>query len=446
MKSFMKKYNLQLGALMATVVTLSIVPVRLAEGQGANIVSLVGSEIVIWLMCMATWLSSYQTYYKFNLVKWQKIAVALMFCAVISNLFFLASFRLFEDYPLKSMRELPLWIITIRLSLRGLLLGLIMVPIIFLLETERERQMEALKRERDRAIDAERQKDVLEKLVTERTADLEEALSFLGESQEELDHQVYLLTRVVASIAHDVHAPLQFIIAAAKHTGKLIGSEQLEQATENNQQVENSLGNMEMYMQNLLEFAKGQIHKGALHSGNVNLATLVREKAGLFEPLLNSKGNMLRVALDENLTVNSNANLLGVIVHNLLDNASKNTEGGEIEISCTIVGEQLYVYIENPVTDAQPGVIAQIDRQGRPEQYVAGLGGDGYGLGLILVRDIAALLNVDFLIEAVDGKVVARMIFTDFSGARDHASMEVSRYEDDENANFKQNRFSTSAQ
>ena len=65
------------------------VPVRLAEGQGVNPVSLIGSEFVIWLMCMATWLSSYQTYYRFNLVKWQKIAVALFFCAVISNLFFL---------------------------------------------------------------------------------------------------------------------------------------------------------------------------------------------------------------------------------------------------------------------------------------------------------------------------------------------------------------------
>ncbi|HWV32460.1 MAG TPA: hypothetical protein VN038_22520, partial [Dyadobacter sp.] len=322
----MKKYNLQLGAVMATVVTLSIVPVRLAEGQGANLVSLIGSEIVIWLMCMATWLSSYETYYRFNLVKWQKIAIALLFCAAISNLFFLTSFRMFDDYPLKSIRELPLWIITIRLSLRGLLLGLIMVPIIFLLETERERQAEALKRERERALDAERQKYLLEELVSERTADLEEALSFLSESQEELDHQVYLLTRVVASIAHDVQAPLQFIIAAAKHTGKLIDNKQWDQAAEYNQQVELSLGNTAVLMQNLLEFARGQIHKGALHSDNINLLAMMREKASLFEQILDSAGNTLRIALNENLTVHTNAHLLGVILHNLLDNATKNTQ------------------------------------------------------------------------------------------------------------------------
>lgn len=417
MKSSMKKYNLQLGVLIATVVTLSIVPVRLAEGQGANLVSLIGSEIVIWLMCMATWLSSYQTYYKLNLAQWQKIAVSLVLCAVISNLFFLASFRLFEDYPLKTMQELPLWIVTIRLSLRGLLLGLIIVPIIFLLENERERQREALKRERERALDAERQKHVLEELVSERTADLEEALSFLGESQEELDHQVYLLTRVVASIAHDVHAPLQFIVAATKQTGKFIDHRQLEQAAEYNQQVESGLANMGIFMQNLLDFARGQVHKGALQSGHVNLAALVREKARLFEQILHSRGNTLQISLDENLTANSNANLLAVIIHNLLDNATKNTESGEIEVSGETIGNRLCLSIQNPVTDALPSGTSHIDRLSRTERYNGGLGTDGNGLGLILVRDIAALLNVDFSIEAADGRVNASVIFSEFSGS-----------------------------
>ncbi|WP_177194211.1 sensor histidine kinase KdpD [Dyadobacter sp. SG02] len=413
----MRKYNLQLGASMATVVTLAIVPVRLSEGQGANMVSLVGSEIVIWLMCMATWLSSYQTYHRLRLAKWQKIAIALALCAVISNLFFLASFRMFEDYPLKSMRDLPLWIITIRLSLRGLLLGLIMVPIIFLLETERERQAEALKRERDRAIEAEQQKHVLEMLVSERTADLEEALSFLGESQEELDHQVYLLTRVVASIAHDVHAPLQYIISATKHTGKLIGGAELEQAAESNLQVERGLDNMVVFMQNLLEFAKSQIHRGALQMGNVNLAALIRQKAGLFEQILSSGGNTLRIFLDEKLTVHSNTNLLGVILHNLLDNATKNTSGGEIEISGEVVDERLCLYIQNPLSGTPLNDTPGMNGHSVSGQFAFNPGMNGYGLGLVLVRDISALLNVDFLIEAAPGRVVAKLAFPEFSGA-----------------------------
>src|SRR5688572_29731904 len=106
----MKKYNLQLGALIATVLTLSILPVRLSEGQGADLVNLIGSETVIWLLCMAIWLASYHTYYTANLAKWQKLAASLVFCAALSNLFYFGSNPFFEDYPLKPMRELPIWI------------------------------------------------------------------------------------------------------------------------------------------------------------------------------------------------------------------------------------------------------------------------------------------------------------------------------------------------
>jgi signal transduction histidine kinase len=143
---------------------------------------------------------------------------------------------------------------------------------------------------------------------------------------------------------------------------------------------------------------------------------LIREKAGLFEQILESGGNILRLSLSENLVVSSNANLLGVILHNLLDNATKNTWGGEIEVSSAILGDRLCLYIQNPVTSTLTEGISRLDRQSQPKQYAANFGGDDYGLGLILVRDISALLNVEFLIEETAGKVIARLAFAEFSG------------------------------
>jgi signal transduction histidine kinase len=411
----MKKYNLQLGASIATVLTLSVLPIRLSEGQGTDPVNLIGSEMVIWLLCMSVWLASYHTYYRTDLVKWQKIAVSMFFCAALSNLFYYGSNPFFEDYPLKPMREIPFGIAVIRLSIRGLLVGLFMIPVIFLLEMQRQRQKEELQRERDRAIDAEKQKHVLELLVSERTRELEQTLSVLSKSQDELDHQVYLLTRIVASIAHDVNAPLRFIITGTELTGKLIRDNQLEQAAEYNQQLEQALGNMATFMGNLLDFAKGQIRRGALHMGNVNLAALIREKAGLFEQILLAKDNTLHVAVDENLTVANNSHLLGVILHNLLDNAAKNTQKGEIEILSAIIEDRLHLCIQNEVQLAHVDESAQKNLLNRPDLEVADIGKDSDGLGLVLIRDISVLLNVDFLIEMAAGKVVARIVFPEFS-------------------------------
>lgn len=422
----MKKYNSRLGALMATVIAVSILPVRLSEGQWANPVNLIGSETVIWLMCMAIWLVSYYTYYRPGLVTWQKLVVSLIICAILSNVFYYGSNPFFEDYPLKPIRELPFWIATIRLSLRGLLIGLIMVPIIFLLEIERQRQKEALQRATDRAIAAERQKNLLEIRVSERTAELEQTLSVLSKSQDELDHQVYLLTRIIASIAHDVNAPLKFIITGTKLTGDLIRDNQLERADEYNQQLERALSNMGTFMQNLLEFAKGQIRKGALHLGNVNLVALIREKAGLFEQILHSRGNTLSLSLDENLTVISNSNLLGVILHNLLDNAIKNTLDGEIEISGTVTDDRLHLCIQNAVPSEDRDEISRTDQGFQLESETIGSGRDSYGLGLILVRDISALLNVDFLLETEGGKVIARIIFSEFCDSENSSGIDLS--------------------
>jgi signal transduction histidine kinase len=338
-----------------------------------------------------------------------------VFCAALSNLFYYGSNPFFEDYPLKPMREIPFGIAVIRLSIRGLLVGLFMIPVIFLLEMQRQRQKEELQRERDRAIDAEKQKHVLELLVSERTRELEQTLSVLSKSQDELDHQVYLLTRIVASIAHDVNAPLRFIITGTELTGKLIRDNQLEQAAEYNQQLEQALGNMATFMGNLLDFAKGQIRRGALHMGNVNLAALIREKAGLFEQILLAKDNTLHVAVDENLTVANNSHLLGVILHNLLDNAAKNTQKGEIEILSAIIEDRLHLCIQNEVQLAHVDESAQKNLLNRPDLEVADIGKDSDGLGLVLIRDISVLLNVDFLIEMAAGKVVARIVFPEFS-------------------------------
>lgn len=411
----MKKYNPQLGTLIATVVTLSVIPIRLSEGQGKNPLNLIGSEIVIWIMCLTIWVATYQVYYRLNLRKWNKIIVALLVCATLSNLFYWTSNPIFEDYPVKPMREFPLWIATIRLSIRGVLIGLIIVPIIFLIENERQRQREDLAREKERVKDAEHQKQLLEALVSERTKELERTLEILSNSQDELDHQVYLLSRVVASIAHDVNAPLKYIISGAARIGHLISHGELEEASAYNRQLEKSLSNIASFMHNLLDFAREQIHSGSLHMGDVYLVSLIREKARLFEQILQSKENTLNIAVDERVSVVSNANLLGVIIHNLLDNAAKNTETGKIEIFTSYIDRELHLVVQNTLSMTPGNPDVNTDGLNTPSPWdISNAEADRGGLGLILVRDISALLNIRFSIESDAGRVSARIVFKEF--------------------------------
>ena len=203
----MKKYKTTLGLIISTLITLGMLPSRLSQGQGEDLQNLIGSELVIWTMCFASWCTTYFIQTQLQLKKWQKIALSLALCAVLSNLFYYSFNPFFEDYPLTPMRQYPLPYAMMRLSLRGLLMGLIIVPIAFLLENERQLHLAELNAQRERIRISEEQNRLLESVVSERTRTLENTLSSLKESESKLDNQVYLLSRLVASVTHDVSSP-----------------------------------------------------------------------------------------------------------------------------------------------------------------------------------------------------------------------------------------------
>jgi hypothetical protein len=121
----MKSCNLRLGALVSIFLALSIVPIRISQGQDLNLLNLIGSEIVIALMILTMWISTYHLYHNVHAAGWQKIILCIVVCAALSNCFYWLSNPVFEDYPVKPMRTLPLWLATVRLSLRGILVGFI---------------------------------------------------------------------------------------------------------------------------------------------------------------------------------------------------------------------------------------------------------------------------------------------------------------------------------
>jgi signal transduction histidine kinase len=406
----MKIHNFKLGGLMSAFLAISILPVRLSEGQAANPVNLIGSEIVIWLMCLTFWSVINLVYNRMVAATWQKILVSVLLCAVLSNLFYLIFNPAFEDYPMMPLYRLPLWLAVIRLSLRGLLIGAIFVPVIFLLENERKIQRAKVERERQRADQAEQQKVLLEALVAERTEDLRQILSTLQVSRNDLDNQIYLLSRLVTSITHDVHSPLKYMTIIAKRINIMVKRNELVTVNEYVNEIEKSLEGVTSMMGNLLDFAKGQINKETLHLNTVNLGPLVREKISLFNGILEGKKNTLEIDIDPQTSVETNYNLLAVIVHNLLDNAAKYTNNGLIRISTNEVEESLHLVIENSALNF-PGDTPANFKMSERNDFVSMLEMKGQGIGLALVKDIAGLLNINFFMKPAPGKVIAHVVF-----------------------------------
>ncbi|SDL17128.1 sensor histidine kinase [Siphonobacter aquaeclarae] len=139
----MTHYHLKPGAILSLNLSLAVLSTRLAQGQGKDVVNLVGSEIVIAIMCFAVWLSSMYILREPRVPRnWQKFCVALPAAMVISVVFYFGGNLFFEDYPLQPIRELPWYLGLARLCYRGTLVIFLMYPIAYYLEEQRKIQLE----------------------------------------------------------------------------------------------------------------------------------------------------------------------------------------------------------------------------------------------------------------------------------------------------------------
>jgi signal transduction histidine kinase len=402
----LKKYQVGLGLIISVFLAVAMLPIRLTEGQGKDPVNLIGSEIVICCLWLSCWLGTHVIQHKTQVRNWQKIVLSILLCIVLSIVFYHASNPFFEDYPLAPIRKNSFWVGIVRLSIRGAFISFILVPFIFYIDHERRVQKEKLEIEKRHARDLQQRNHLLEQTVAERTVDLEKMLSDLNISQKELDNQIYLQSRLLASITHDIQGPFNYVLLVSKNINRLINERKFEQLPEYTQGLEASLESMLGFMSSLLEFTKTQIKNEAVHLTWVSLPEMIIEKAVLFEGIIKSKNNMFHHDINEDIEVHTNRNLFAIVLHNLLDNATKYTGNGSIHAYMDRVDHEEFLVIENSADSIPRNMIDWINNQysvnqsnAAPDQTV--------GIGLILVHQIAALLNIKFFVRTQSGRTMA---------------------------------------
>ena len=130
----------------------------------------------------------------------------------------------------------------------------------------------------------------------------------------------------------------------------------------------------------------------------LDLASLARDAAELYEPVAEDKGLALHIQVPAQAPVRGQAQLLAQAVANLLDNAVKNTpSGGQISVSMENDGRNVTL----TVADTGPG-IPEADRERVLERFVRlepSRQGPGTGLGLSLVAAVAKLHGATLRLE-----------------------------------------------
>lgn len=391
----MKKYQNRAGLIVSASIPLFVLPARISEGQWKDPVNLTGSEIVIFLMSLTCWHCIIYIQQKSYFLLWHKIALSLLCCCVMSNLFFFTFNPIFKDFPFRTAIN-PLFVRILMLSSRGILMSIILIPGAYYVQKDLEARAAKIEKQKLAMERVQIQNRLLENTVLERTEALRYSLVSLQSSKKVLEHQLYIQSRLLASFNHDIKGPFKFTVKISEKIAQLAAAgEEPDTIHRYAGELNKTLKNMLILINNNLEYVKLPIKDIIDDAENINLRSLIAEKALLFEGNIATNKNNLLIKVNPTTTVQSNKNLLGIIIHNLIDNASKYTIEGNIKITSVSINSFTQVTISNQGVKISDQIVEWINLKTNPESTVMAIDSNEiHGIGLLLVKEITTLLKI----------------------------------------------------
>ena len=185
----------------------------------------------------------------------------------------------------------------------------------------------------------------LQEQVVLQTQQLQNTIVTLRKTKDDLDRQIINHKNLIKTITHDIKSPLKFMAI----TGRFIYNNFDKQETTLKDDIlamYMSSAQLYHFVDNFLEYAK-ETDINNNESEPYLLYDLVNEKISFFKNIaLAAKTTIINnIAYDLHLTVNKQ--LLSIMLHNLLDNAVKNTFDGSIVFETTIKGKIITITVKD---------------------------------------------------------------------------------------------------
>ncbi len=236
----------------------------------------------------------------------------------------------------------------------------------------------------------------LESQVRIRTEELKSTLHRLEQANAELraardtaEQANSLKTRFFTSVSHDLLQPLH---AARLSLSALADCEKTERGRHLGEQVDHALSTIEEFLRTILDLSKLEAGVIKPNLQQVPLAQLFTSLALDLEPIATQKGLNFRFR-PTNATVTSDPLMLRRILQNLSANAVHYTEQGNILLAARRRGTDMRIEVWDTGPGIPPSECDRIFEEFQRGVSAAGNNGQGFGLGLSIMRRMAETLN-----------------------------------------------------
>ena len=217
----------------------------------------------------------------------------------------------------------------------------------------------------------------------------------------------------VAVVSHELRTPLQAILGYADLLADGAAGELSGQQQEFARRISASSLSLLQIVENLLGFSAAQIGRQRIDAEPFDLRSVASAVVTLAEPLAARKRITLRAEVPA-VAMHTDARKLHQILTNLVGNAIKFTEQGEVVLGAAVeervsdAAASTPVLVRIVVRDTGSGIVAA-DLPHLFEPFwqgprAGGMASTGTGLGLSIVRQLARLLGGDVCVDSVPGE------------------------------------------
>jgi len=212
-------------------------------------------------------------------------------------------------------------------------------------------------------------------------------------------------SRFLATMSHELRTPLNAIIGYSQLLQETYQGCNLDGLIRDLGRIERA-GDMLVQMVNqVLDFSKAEAGKMVLHAETFDAAVLVGDVVATIEPLAAENGNRLAVDIPaEGAVVHTDITRFRQSLLNLLANACKFTEDGDISVTLRVAGEWLMVSVKDTGIGISPEQQAKLFRAFTQADASTTRKYGGTGLGLAISRKMCRLMGGDISVESELGK------------------------------------------
>lgn len=241
-------------------------------------------------------------------------------------------------------------------------------------------------------------------LQRRRNAELIEALRVENQAKDEArrlaEEASAARTRLFAAANHDLRQPLQAVSLLSQNLAQARQMEQVHETAERIQSCVESLGDL---VDGMLELAQLDASVIRPREETFAMAGLLREALDAHRPLAAAKGLRLQ-GPETDLWVRSDRRLVLRVLNNLLSNAIRYTQQGDVTVRLKQEGARLMVAVADTgigiATDQRKRIFDDFYQVGNPARDRR----HGLGLGLANARRIGELLGLDLALESELGR------------------------------------------